>query len=702
MSSILYKLHYIIRKEESQIRSVLQLQALIREPAQILDCLYRVVQSLGESSQDRELLFGLYEFVSNEECMGGSLRSVLVELLGRASRPWLDYLSEQLGLVRRNSATFWSPYAKLLFGGQSPGPLSGRIESFEALDHGVDVQSIPRFVTEDQAKIISDTTQSLQLLRKFQPDHPLSSAAPTVQSLSLEWVFSWQDMERIQDQANEYERSLMEAIEEYHAGIRASQSSGSDLVQGAVATEFSTFGTSTADLEAEIAASIEEFEKPILGSNNSYQVPSVVTESRRRTNRVNDSFLEDTAVFEPPISLTTSLSFGPIVSAQGRLVNRCCLRLLLEQHHLRSHVSLLHKFSLFGDGVFASRLSHALFDSDMNTAERRKNQSRSGVSGLRLGTRKSWPPPGSELRIVLAGILSEAYHGMMGAFSGLSPRGELPGGLSFAIREISETELQKCMDPNTIEALDILRLQYKAPPPLNTVIDASCLNKYDEIFKLLLRGQRMLYVVNELSRDAADRSSRIELINHRVQRFRIEAHHFVTTLCCYFVDSVETAWSALTTRLEEVEEHLRDDYKTDIGGLHDLRAWHENMLDQVMFALLLRKRQTAVMQLVEEIFNLILQFARCFRPPEPSELGEQDITKEVEGLYGEFNTRVGVFVDVCRGLVEKRGIVGPKTHPVDGRGFFGKDAMSTASTNTIDQLLLRLDVNGYYSKPVRL
>ena len=702
VSLIKYKLQSTICEEESQLRSVLQLQSLIREPGEILDCLSRVVQSLGEPCEDVELLFRLYVFVSREESAGSSLRSVLVELLERTSRPWLDYLSEQLGLVRGASSTSQFSHGSFLYNNQTQGPLSDRTKGFEALDHRVDAQTIPRFITEDQAKISSETTKSLQILRTFQPDHPLSrsSVAPTALHPSLEWGFSWQDIERIQDRAKNYEQSIMEAIEAYHAESFVRGSSECKPAQDDVASGVSTFGISTTVLEAKITASIEEFEKPILVLNNDDHRRPRVNDFRRSANLVDNSFLKHTAMFKPPISLTPSLSFGPTISAQARLVNRSCLRLLLEQYHLRSHLSLLHRFSLFGDGVFASRLSHALFSPDMDTAERRKDQSRSGVSGLRLGIRKSWPPAGSELRIVLMGILSEAHRDRIDVSSGPSSCGELAGGLSFAIRDISETELQKCVDPNSIEALDFLRLQYKPPPPLNMIIDASCLNKYDEIFKLLLRGQRMLYVVDQLFRDAASRSLRIRHINHKTQRFRIEAHHFVTTLYCYFVDGVETAWSSLIRRLEDVEKHLCGNYKTDIGGLHDLRAWHENMLDQIMFALLLRKRQTAVMELLEEVLNLILEFARLLQTSESSETKEHDVPNEVEDLYGEFKKKVGIFVNVCKGLIEKRGIVGLKDRQVDGRGLFDKDTVSEAGGNTIDQLLLRLNMNGYYSKPV--
>ncbi|CAN9145489.1 unnamed protein product [Alternaria alternata] len=135
------------------------------------------------------------------------------------------------------------------------------------------------------------------------------------------------------------------------------------------------------------------------------------------------------------------------------------------------------------------------------------------------------------------------------------------GQLNFAIRNLTEAEQEKVMDPDALHALDFLRLQYVAPAPLNLVITSTSLEKYDYIFKFLLRLLRMLFVVSHLPRRYADSNAR---------QFRTEAYHFVITLTNYVFQS-ETVY---------------------------------------YFALLLRRRQRKIMALVEEIFDHILLFAK--------------------------------------------------------------------------------------------
>src|SRR5579871_2396255 len=84
-----------------------------------------------------------------------------------------------------------------------------------------------------------------------------------------------------------------------------------------------------------------------------------------------------------------------------------------------------------------------------------------------------------------------------------------------------------------LEALDFIQLLYKPPFPLDAVITSSILEKYDRIFLFLLRLFRMQYVASQLFRDAASRTSFAQGTDPLAQRFRIEAHHFITTIAGY-------------------------------------------------------------------------------------------------------------------------------------------------------------------------
>ena len=74
------------------------------------------------------------------------------------------------------------------------------------------------------------------------------------------------------------------------------------------------------------------------------------------------------------------------------------------------HLGLQRSFHLLGDGVFVSRLTAALFDPEQASTERERGVMRSGTGmGLRLGSRGTWPPASSELRLALMGILGDCY-----------------------------------------------------------------------------------------------------------------------------------------------------------------------------------------------------------------------------------------------------------------------------------------------------
>lgn len=329
--------------------------------------------------------------------------------------------------------------------------------------------------------------------------------------------------------------------------------------------------------------------------------------------------------------------------------------------------------------------------------------------GLRLGGRDTWPPASSELRLALMGVLTDSYTSSQPLSKSRArtylDQSTIPGDLSFSVRDMTAEEIDKCMDPDSVEALDFLRLSYKPPQPLEAVITPMILFKYDQLFKLLLRVVRMLYVVSALFRDTTDRSSNWQGVEHVAQRFRIEAHHFISSISGYFFDTgIESTWRIFDRKLDQIEEKLRTDgdYITldQNEGLDKLRDYHERVLDRIMFALLLRKRQQPVMNLLEEIFTLILQFSKHSRERAIG-LQKDSANDDLKTLYLRFRKKVGVFITVCRGLSEKKGYGERKM--VDSRmtaeeGLFDGDDL--AEENTIVQLLTKLEMSNYYSKSV--
>ena len=662
VSGVLLNLEVRMHQSFQNIHSVLQLQALIQKPEMLLSFFTDLIAQIKHMKRDEEIFSTIYRLAQDSD-HSAWIRPQLLSTLHHAMTPWLSTLASWLGLrsnkeIPQSNENPAFAHKALLNVKDDRG--NETTEDELEFDSG----SLPAFATIAEGETMFEVGQGLRLLQAHKPEHPCSPKGSRVfEAPALQMQFSWQDIERIERQAKTYEADVLAAIKAFDSGERVAKRASEPDEGSTVAVEATlAFGEAG---ETYLTTSISQIENalPALPADN-YDDFAFLGSSQSGNPSNTDS--EDAALFNPPISLIPSLSFNPIIIAQARLINQSTLRLVFKDHSLRSHFSLQHRYQLLGDGVFASRLSHALFDADIPSAERKKGSPRVGISGLRLGSRETWPPASSELRLALMGILSDSYRSTNPSHA--HRPADLPGGLSFAIRAMSETELQKCIDPNSISALDFLRLQYKPPPPLDVIISPTSLEKYDTIFRLLLRSNRMLYAVNHFSRS-------LHITDLRAQRFKIEAYHFVSCICNYFFEKVTSVWNAFSRRLDVLERRIERYEIGEHDRLKGVREMHDAMLDEMMLALLLRKRHEMVMGLLEEIFGLVLVFAT-------RERSSERVNISVGEEYAGFRKNVKVFVSVCRGLSEKKlGSVGGE---VEGGG--------------VDMLLLRLEMSGYYSK----
>ncbi|RPA94188.1 hypothetical protein L873DRAFT_1830446 [Choiromyces venosus 120613-1] len=697
--------------DPSTIRSILHLHSLMREPALIIDTFHQIISQTAGISDDSQLLTTLFEVVQQEQHRSGWLKPLLMETLARATRPWLGFIEEWIGLDRPAGGEGIG-FERLVERG-----VFVRVEEETYMDDRgterinrnfiFDKAKVPSFMSAENAESIFESGKSLRFLQKFHPNHPLSrpGAVEGVRAPKLEWKFSWEDLNNLQNQAMNYERELRSAVNKYS-------------VQGSVATApvaghyqsvpggieaFETFGKSKEEIGAMIDKSVSVMNSslPPIEHLHKEDLLRTLVLKISRSDPNSDPEHDHLTTFAPPISITPVLSFSHIFSVQAKIINSACLNMFFKEHKVREHLSLLRKFELFGDGVYSSRLSHALFGDELDGTEKRGGVHRTGGSmGLKLGSRDSWPPASSELRLALMGVLNESFNntqtkeGIHHAGKG----GDLPGGLSFGVRDMTMEELERCMDPNGLEALDFLKLQYKPPSPLDTIITKTALYQYDRLFKLLLRVLRMLFVANKLFRDATSRGSQWYTVDTIAQKFRIEAHHFVSTVCGYmFETGVGSTWRKFEDKLQDIERKL-DLPDSDLGaeGIERLRVYHESILDRIMFATLSRKRQAPVMKLMEDIFTSILTFAKHSHAKSIGARTNDD--EKILVLYTGFKRRVGIFISVCRGLSEKRGY-GDGRKDSEGRravdAIFGTGYKEEG--NLLSILLLRLEMTGYYT-----
>jgi hypothetical protein len=710
VSTLLATIQSRLSVSASTPQSILQLQSLFHPAHSILTCFQRIAVNISVTRSDEAMLSTIFEEIQLLEHRTDSLRNILLEILSRVSKPWLEFTGEWLGLQREAGL----PLTK-----EGKGKSFVKVENKEWVDdQGLELQEpdyildydkVPSFIQPDDARAMFEVGRSLRFLRTHHVDHPLARAdvVAAANPPLLEWRFSWQDIVQVEAKALQYEKDLTSALLKF-SGRVSSTSTVVESTLGANAFQLDYFGKPEEDMQAHVLASINTFDQPLNESMPPDRLSlglNIYLASKEGTQEDHDS------IFAPPISLAPVLSFNPIIRAQARTVNGTCMRMFFNSHKLREHLSVQRSFHLLGNGVFSSRLSHALFDPELESAERHRGVARSGgIMGLRLGGRDTWPPASSELRLALMGVLTESYistEPLNRSHAGTYlDKASLPGDLSFAVRDMSQEEIETCLDPDSVEALDFLRLSYKPPPPLEAVITPMILFKYDQLFKLLLRVIRMLYVVSALFRDATDRTSYWQGIDYVARRFRIEAHHFVSSVCGYFFDTgIEATWRIFERKLDQIEERInKDGDNITLGqneGLDKLRDYHERVLDRIMFALLLRKRQQPVLKLLEEIFALILKFSKHSRQRALGIKRKVGPDGEVREMYLRFRKKVGVFITVCRGLSETKGY-GEKrtldTRTSDQEGLFDGDDL--AEENTIAHLLARLEMSNYYSRDV--
>jgi hypothetical protein len=634
-----------------------------------------MVDATQHAKTNEQLASILHHRLLELEDGDSDIRQLSSRITCEVAKPSLELMAEWIGTMKEQDTM--PVTSRDSFVALEPSPIDE-----ERPEYVYRSEMMPRFVSPEDGNTIFETGQSLRFLKSQHPEHPLVRLHDAEMSApEFEWVFGWQDIEAIASKARAYEHRLRASLLAYSSG------SGTDVSPIRIRRDDVVLmeERSTSQFESYFDKSIRELDAPprhtldALPDEVQLLIEDVLNlEERPRSN----------SGFAPPLSLTSSLSFRPLIMAQAKLVNAATLRLFFRSHHLRHHLTLQRQYHLLGDGVFSSLLATALFDPDRESAERHKGQMRSGVHmGLQLGSRTSWPPASSELRLALRGVLSESYYSsslyqslleageVAQANTTISGRDndELPGQLNFAIRNLTEAEQEKVMDPDALSALDFLRLQYVPPTPLNLVITSEALDKYDAVFKFLLRLLRMLFVIAHLPNHFEDVESR---------QFKLEAHHFVTMFASYvFQSGIAGHWqefdcfvSTLETRIDE--EDAAGEYGTRVTeGIAFLREAHEKCLDTMMFSLFLRRRQRKILALVDEIFDHILLFAKMQNQ-------EAQLEESVKEVYSKMRGKIRVFLSVCRSLTGKKGYG-------SGKG--------TAEENLMERLVLGMEMNGYFA-----
>ncbi|KAJ5664157.1 hypothetical protein N7507_004888 [Penicillium longicatenatum] len=688
-----YHLERQIVGHSDTVVSLLQATTLFNRCGDLIEALADMIRATENANSDAQVISITMDHAAFFAHKYGWMENLVQEIVVRVTEPWLGFIEGWVGLRPEEPSM-----NELIINGktfleveQHDDPSKFRTGPTRT-EYAYRGEHMPSFIPPDQAQLIFESGRSLRLLKKSHPNHPIARYDALFRSghLRLHCATTWSEIEQIQRKAQEYEAKLRAEILRYHRGELATTavepaSQDVEVSQGEIVEKtFELF-----DIDDQQHVSGAAMDQTALSTD---KVSDMLQKARGELG-----FSDAGTRFGPELASELYLSFAPVIASQAQLIDFSCLHHMFKEHKVRHHLNLQWRFQLLGDGSFTSRLSHSLFDPEMDSGERKAGVVRGGVhTGLRLGSRDTWPPASSELRLVLIGLLGDCYFSEKDpeASDGQPRDNELPGGLNFAIRELSVDEIDRCKDPNAIEALDFLRLQYKAPDTLETLITPKSLGKYDRLFKHLLRLLRMVSVVKGLVRDSTVRDSLSGDTRNVFQKFRIDAQHFVLAVSDYFFHvGIGSIWSRFQSTLDKIERCLdRGDIDGTLEAAHSvprLRDLHEDILDQMLFAFFLSKRHASAAKLLDNIFSTILAFGPLSRADGSSGLRHEN-EGTVRHLYSIFRKQVSALVGYLRGLDTGKGA--SKTM-AKSAAFFGS---RTEPTSVFEHLRVRLEVKDYY------
>ena len=679
----------------ADLRTLPQLQSSLERPCVVIEHLDDMLHTIWGLKHDEQVLSAVFRYALESEHTIPWLRPLNLQIFASASRPWLETLSNWLGL--NSSPIFQSHSFDLVPDFLQATEIVRKsslgkdiIELTYSLNHAL----IPDFITQQDAEDIVEIGKSLRLLAYHQPQHLLvqRSSPDVIQAPFPKWGFSWKQVEDIKVEAEQYEKRYWTVIGDWEGNLVPPTSANLSLETG-VKTVLRHERTSKESAKAYVDASKSIFERPWREADVQ-EVSSLLD----FTPLFDESATQTVKSQRPSLSHIPLLSLGPLVTAQARLVGNACVHLLFQEHDFRGNLALLHRFSLFGDGGFANRLSRTLFDADSQPTTRGSSRSYAGTPGLASGSRMTWPPANPEIRLALTDILAESELNQGHGQQALPEYKDLTGVISFSIREMTEEGSLLRMNPDSIEAFDFLKLDYKPPAPLVAVISQTSLEAYDAAFKLLLRCRRMLCTVNQIWRDMGLRSSSQQNLHSSQRccnierRFSAESRHFVLAMSQYFSSGIQMRWDILQRELDKIEASLDQTSDESLPGLCSL---HDRVLADIMLSLLLRKEQAQSMQLLEQLFDQILRFARYIRlqrMPFAAMNHHDDPTAEIARMYEEFGNTIRRFIKVCQRFAEKRA------QTIAGSDLSWQGNSDERQSDPMNELILALDLNAYYTR----
>ncbi|KAK5734216.1 hypothetical protein LTR17_009047 [Elasticomyces elasticus] len=630
VASVLEAIEGSIVASTQSVQTFLQLQFATRLPRQLLQLLETLKDAVDGANSDEAAICVLSDTIDAVVATNNDFAGVLGAMLTQISRPWLTRLAGEVGLIEQPYLTSRAAEETAINGdGMSMSVLS---------ELSIPLPSNSLFTAEDQT-LLHETRATVKLLRTHLPE--------TVR-------YDRHSLDQVYDSG-----LLLEAPEQQLQHVLLEQD-----VWASHQAQQQFYGA--IDNQMSSTPSISQLAPP-----DPVHVIASEAVTRQRDPTEKHHFHLDNA--PKPFDL-----LRPAIEVQAQRVNGFLLRHLFRGCRLRQHLDIQRAFHCLGNAEFVSRLCTALFSEETQSAERRRGTLSNGKTmGLRLGVQEQrWPPASSELRLALADVLSEVYYTSQAVVKGDGSKSDLPGGLSFAIRELPEAEIDRVMDAGSIFALDFLRLQYAAPPRLDAILTPGSMQRYDEVFRFMLRMVRAVYMAARIGGDRGQHQP--PSVTTITARFALEARHVTAMLMSYFVDvGIAAPWLDLQHSLDAVERALEAGHAMKIG-ISALRDMHEHFLESARGRLFLKRKQQPIRTAIEDVLIALFRAVACVQSEGDSSL----LASEHEA----FGAAVVRLIHILQAIVDKPAKGHASSDSTDDDGLMA------------GMLLAKLNWNEFYDK----
>ncbi|XP_030746020.1 gamma-tubulin complex component 6-like, partial [Sitophilus oryzae] len=257
---------------------------------------------------------------------------------------------------------------------------------------------------------------------------------------------------------------------------------------------------------------------------------------------------------------------------QLKLANNEILKYFIEELKYLKHLESLRSYFFLQDGEFGRNITENLFEKLYNA---------------------NFP-----LELINCRTLQ---HLVFSALDNSSRFQENSNYLSFKINS-----LPKCFDLGDPDVLDCLSLTYKVKWPLNILLPSDTVSKYDQVFKFLVKLNRVSWVLKKIFLELkvlAKETGKKEIYlmsspqYRKLHQCRHVMTHFMQTFQNYIVGEVlQPSWELFERSLEHVT------------NLDELYSAHITYIKNILFRCMLNQKSVALRNIIQKIFIVMIKF----------------------------------------------------------------------------------------------